>query len=239
VKPFNYCGTTKAKRRMKEASIKYPSTIQCRVCLSGLAKFFCTVDELHYWRCPQCFATFLESTQLPDIEAERSRYLLHKNSPHDSGYRAFLDRLAEPLVKKLHPGDNGLDFGCGDGSVLGLMLTEKGYTVCYYDPFFRPDVSVLNRTYDFIACCEVVEHFHQPAYEFARLNSMLNPNGWLGIMTCFQTDDSEFANWYYRKDLTHVVFYREETFKYIASQFGWNCEVPVKDVVLMQKRSLL
>jgi hypothetical protein len=54
-------------------------------------------------------------------------------------------------------------------------------------------------------------------------------------MTCFQTDDLKFANWYYRQDPTHVVFYREETFKYIASRFGWHCEIPAKDVVLMQK----
>lgn len=215
------------------------SAVMCRVCLSGRAILFCTVEGLHYWRCSQCFATFLESAQFPDINAERSRYLLHENNPHDPGYRDFVSNLAEPLLKKLQPGEEGLDFGCGPGSALGLILTEKGYGVNFYDPLFRPDVSVLNRTYDFIVCSEVVEHFHRPAYEFARLDSMLNPNGWLGIMTCFQTDDSQFAKWYYRQDLTHVVFYCAETFKYIASQFGWNCEIPAKDVVLMQKKDIL
>jgi len=55
------------------------------------------------------------------------------------------------------------------------------------------------------------------------------------VMTCFQTDDALFANWHYRKDPTHVVFYREATFEVIAEQRGWACEIPVKDVVLMLK----
>jgi len=211
------------------------TAIPCRVCLSGQAIFFDTVEQRDYWRCPHCSATFLESTQLPDRHTEHSRYLLHENDPQDLRYRNFLSKLAEPLLEKLQSGMEGLDFGCGPGPALGLMLTEMGHPVHFYDPFFRPDVSVLNRTYDFIVCSEVVEHFHRPAHEFARLDAMLNPEGWLGIMTSFQIDDLQFANWYYRRDPTHVAFYREETFRYIAWQFGWNCEIPAKDVVLMQK----
>ncbi|HUE46649.1 MAG TPA: hypothetical protein VMO81_10380, partial [Aestuariivirgaceae bacterium] len=68
-----------------------------------------------------------------------------------------------------------------------------------------------------------------------RLNRMLRAGGWLGIMTCFQTDDGRFADWHYRKDPTHVVFYREATMRTIAAQRGWTCECPVKDVALMHK----
>jgi len=32
------------------------------------------------------------------------------------------------------------------------------------------------------------------------------------------------------------VFYREATFRTIAQQRGWTCQIPVKDVVLMNKR---
>jgi hypothetical protein len=32
-----------------------------------------------------------------------------------------------------------------------------------------------------------------------------------------------------------VVFYREATFRHIARLLGWQCEIPCKDVVLMQK----
>lgn len=104
-----------------------------------------------------------------------------------------------------------------------------------YDPCFHPDRSALERTYDFITCTEVAEHFHRPAEEFACLDGLIRPGGWLAIMTCFQDDDHRFAHWHYRRDPTHVVFYREHTFRHVAAQFSWKCEVPRKNVVLMHK----
>ncbi len=54
-------------------------------------------------------------------------------------------------------------------------------------------------------------------------------------MTCFQTDDDRFDNWHYRRDPTHVVFYREYTFDWLAQHYGWDLEIPAKDVVLLRK----
>jgi hypothetical protein len=54
-------------------------------------------------------------------------------------------------------------------------------------------------------------------------------------MTCFQTDDARFGSWHYRRDPTHVIFYREETMRHLADLFGWTCEIPEKDVALMRK----
>lgn len=55
------------------------------------------------------------------------------------------------------------------------------------------------------------------------------------MMTCCQTDDARFANRHYRKDPTHVVVSRAQTFAHLARVWGWTCEVPVKKVVLMQR----
>ena len=104
-----------------------------------------------------------------------------------------------------------------------------------YDPYFFLDANLLDQTYDFITCTEVVEHFYDPAGEFDRFNTMLRPGGWLAVMTCFQTNDDLFAEWHYRKDPTHVVFYREATLRWLAEKQGWRCIIPVKDVALMQK----
>jgi 2-polyprenyl-3-methyl-5-hydroxy-6-metoxy-1,4-benzoquinol methylase len=171
----------------------------------------------------------------PTAEEERAQYGHHENDTADPRYRRFLSRLAEPLMGKLSPGFEGLDYGCGPGPALAAMLGEAGHRMEVYDPFFAPHTSPLERTYDFITCTEVAEHFHNPAVEFDRLDALLRPGGWLGIMTCFQTDDRLFADWHYRKDPTHVVFYREATFHVISGQRGWACESPAKDVVLMQK----
>jgi len=207
----------------------------CPVCREGLPLHLLFVEGRDYWRCEACEARFLDPRQLPDPEDERAHYLLHENDPDDPRYRKFLSRLAGPLVEKLGAGKIGLDYGCGPGPALAAMLREAGHEMALYDLFFPPDPKALAQTYDFITCSETAEHFHHPVEEFDRLDAMLRPGGWLGVMTCFQTDDARFANWHYRKDPTHVVFYREATCDVIAAQRGWSCEVPVKDVVLLRK----
>lgn len=166
---------------------------------------------------------------------ERAVYELHNNHVDDPGYRRFLAKLTRPLLEYVEPGARGLDFGCGPGPALARMLEEAGLEMALYDPFFHPDAEVLKRQYDFITCTEVVEHLHQPSEVFRTLDSLLRPGGWLGIMTCFQTDDARFDNWHYRRDPTHVVFYREQTFHCLAEQHGWYLEIPTKDVVLLRK----
>ncbi|MDF1614226.1 class I SAM-dependent methyltransferase [Desulfurivibrio dismutans] len=188
-----------------------------------------------YWRCEVCRASFLDPAQLPAAVEEHWHYRQHHNDPADPRYRRFLNKLAAPLLPRLAPGSRGLDYGCGPGPALAAMLREAGHRVALYDPFFYPDPAVLQQIYDFITCTEVIEHFHDPAGEFSRLDAMLRPGGWLALMTCFQTDDERFAAWHYRQDPTHVVFYRAETLRFIARQWGWACEVPVKDVALLHK----
>jgi 2-polyprenyl-3-methyl-5-hydroxy-6-metoxy-1,4-benzoquinol methylase len=190
---------------------------------------------MDYWRCGRCQATWLDPTHHLSPEAEHAHYLNHENEVDDPGYRGFLSRLAEPLLERLPPGQSGLDYGCGPGPALAAMLCEAGHGMALYDPFFAPDEAPLSGIYDFVTCTEVAEHFHAPAQEFERLGALLRPGGWLGVMTCFQTDDARFRDWHYRKDPTHVVFYREATFHKIAADLGWVCACPVKDVVLMQK----
>lgn len=193
------------------------------------------VKGRRYWRCRQCLATYLDAAQRPGADEERRRYLQHNNGPHDPGYRAFLDRLVAPLLGLLPPNRCGLDYGCGPGPVLAQMLREAGHAVRLYDPFFHPDAAALAQTYDFITCSEVVEHFHHPAREFFRLRALLKPGGWLAIMTCFQADDRRFPDWHYRRDPTHVVFYRDQTFRHLARQHGMDCDIPAKDIVFLRR----
>ena len=104
-----------------------------------------------------------------------------------------------------------------------------------WDPIYRPDAAALERTYDFITCTEVVEHMHRPAEEFRRLDHLLRPGGRLGVMTVFQTDDTRFAGWHYRRDPTHVVFYRESTLALVADKMGWSIEIPRANVAIFRK----
>jgi 2-polyprenyl-3-methyl-5-hydroxy-6-metoxy-1,4-benzoquinol methylase len=188
-----------------------------------------------YWRCERCEARFLDSRHWLSREEERAHYLTHDNDPDDPRYRRFLSKLADPLLEKLAPGARGLDFGCGPGPALAAMLSEAGHSMAVFDPALAPETDVLEEIYDFITCTEVLEHLHHPADVLDRFDGLLAPGGWLALMTCFQTEDALFANWRYRKEPTHVVFYREATLRLIAKERGWTCEIPAKDVALMRK----
>lgn len=208
---------------------------ECPVCEQSRLQPFQTVKEQHYLRCPHCEATVLDERCRLSAEAEQAIYALHENDADDPGYRRFLSKLSEPLLAQLQRGMSGLDFGCGPGPVLADMFTTAGMTMSLYDPFFHDSAEALARQYDFVTCTEVVEHLYRPAEGFRQLDGLLKPGGWLGVMTCFQTDDARFANWHYRRDPTHVVFYREHTLSVLAGQRGWEMTIPRKDVALFRK----
>jgi 2-polyprenyl-3-methyl-5-hydroxy-6-metoxy-1,4-benzoquinol methylase len=163
-------------------------------------------------------------------EAERERYAQHNNDPEDPQYRSFLDRLVRPLVQRLTPGAEGLDFGCGPGPTLSRMLTEQGYPTAEYDPYFFPDASLLARRWDFVTATEVLEHLQRPGEVLGGIASMLQPGGFLGAMTRVLTPETDFSTWWYVRDETHVCFWRPSTFSWIAERYGWTLEEPHSDV---------
>ena len=124
-----------------------------------------------------------------------------------------------PIVNKVlasfSPEKKGLDFGCGTGPVIAHQLREKGFSIDLYDPFFYDHKSIFSMSYDFIICCEVIEHFHNPMKEFSTLFNLLNREGNLYCMTEIYKDNIDFENWHYKNDFTHVFFYLEETFRHI------------------------
>lgn len=207
----------------------------CPVCRHGSIGPFMVVRQRWYGRCARCDATVLHPEQLPRRDAERARYEQHNNDGSDPGYVSFLHKLLDPLAARLSPGARVLDYGSGPAPVLAELMQQEGYTVAVYDPFFAPDLAPLAQMYDAITCCEVAEHFHRPAEELDRLLTMLQPGGILAVMTEFQTEDARFANWYYRQDPTHVVFYRESTWRQLAADRTLTIEIPRKNVALLQR----
>lgn len=214
-----------------------PSTllINCPVCERVGLQSFQTIKHQRYLRCPECQCTVMAPECRLGPEQEKAIYQYHDNNPGDPGYRRFLSKVADPLLARLPRGSRGLDFGCGPGPVLASMLEDAGMVMALYDPFFHPQPDVLQQQYDFITCTEVLEHLHQPAAVLRQLDSLLKPGGLLAVMTCFQTDDTRFASWHYRRDPTHVVFYKEKTLELIAEQQQWILEVPRKDVAVFAK----
>lgn len=196
---------------------------------------FAAAEGRQYLECRICGLVHLLPGQRPSREEEAAEYALHQNDPADPGYRAFLDRLAAPVAARLAPAARGLDFGCGPGPTLSVLLTERGLPCRDYDPLFRPDPTLLEQKWDFITCSEVVEHLHDPAREFERLDRCLAPGGLLGVMTSLLTPGIDFAVWPYRRQPSHVVFYRPQTMAWIAAWRGWSMETLGDNIVLFTK----
>jgi SAM-dependent methyltransferase len=139
----------------------------------------------------------------------------------------------------LKPGAEGLDYGCGPGPAASVMLGERGFPTQNYDLYFFPDETLLSRKYDFLVCTEVLEHLRRPAEDLARLDALLKPDGLLGVMTGVLEDDASFSGWWYRKDFTHIAFYRPETLGWIAGRFGWTLTRPSRDAALFRKTRIM
>ena len=210
----------------------------CPLCKVGYGQDFFQDKRRKYLRCRTCGLIFVPSSQLVSPADEKSRYDLHQNSSEDQKYRRFLSRMFTPLAQRLVPGSRGLDFGCGPEPLLSRMFEEAGYPMTTFDYFYNNVPSAFTEQYDFITATEVVEHLHDPGTELDRLWDCLKPGGYLGIMTKFADNRADFSQWYYKNDKTHVCFFSQPTFDWLAAR--WNADLTVQDddVALFRKKSV-
>ena len=206
----------------------------CPVC-AGSTHFFHRDRRRSYFSCLNCSAVHVPSSFRLSDKKEKQEYDKHENNVDDLGYRQFLKRLADPLVQKIPPFAKGLDFGCGPGPALAHMLREQGFEVSLYDKFYATDERALQDQYQFITATEVVEHLADPRNVLDLLWQRLLPGGVLGIMTKRVKDETAFSVWHYKNDPTHIVFFHENTFTWLADQWKAKLEIVSADVVFFTK----
>ncbi len=204
---------------MKTESSESSEFPPCPLCGAGEASAFAEGEGRAYLHCPACRLIFVPEKYWPSPEEERARYDRHQNAPDDPGYVSFLEKIAAPLARRLPPGARGLDFGSGPAPVLCGLLAERGFETRPYDPFYFPEPP--GPPYDFIVSTETFEHFRRPREEVGRLRGLLKKGGLLGVMTWLWTEENFVENWHYRRDFTHLCFYRRETFEWIAEAMGF------------------
>ncbi len=197
-----------------------PLSNQCPLC-GGTSSFYLSFRKKDYYRCLNCQGVFLNPQHILSHEEEKKRYEQHNNDVCDPKYRKFVSPLVELVQKNFTKEDQGLDFGCGTGPVITELLRESGYKVSKYDPFFYNDEKALTGLYDYIICCEVIEHFSKPQKEFTLLRSLLKPGGILYCMTEHLSDEIDFSDWYYKNDPTHLFFYHRESYNWIQQNCGY------------------
>ncbi|WP_206045406.1 class I SAM-dependent methyltransferase [Oceanicoccus sagamiensis] len=175
-----------------------------------------------FYQCGHCHLVFVDPAQRLNAQDEKAEYDLHNNDVDDAGYRQFLSRVQLPVQARIKPAAHGLDFGCGPGPALSVMMAEQGYSVSVYDIFYYQDKTVLDRRYDFITATEVVEHLFAPGEVLSQLWSLLEHGGILALMTKMVIDQQAFAQWHYKNDPTHIGFFSQPTFEWLAGQWGLN-----------------
>ena len=207
----------------------------CPLCKGENCTLYHQDRAREYWVCATCDLVHVPSRFFLSPEDERLEYEQHENAVGEPGYERFLSRLANPLLERLTKPSSGLDFGCGPAPALAHMLAREGHSVALYDPFFAPDESVLNQPYAFITATEVVEHLHRPSDELDRLWSLVEPGGWLGVMTKLVSGPEAFTKWHYIRDPTHVCFFSRRTWQWWADRVGAALAFESEDVMLLQK----
>ena len=184
---------------------------KCPLCRDSGSSFYLEV----FFECRTCKGIFRAPEYLPSWEDEKSRCEEHHNDVLDAKYQQFVSPITSSVLRDYQPESLGLDFGSGTGPVISKVLRDAGYSIKQYDPIFENIPEVLEHKYDFIACCEVIEHFHNPEKEFHLLKSLLKPGGHLYCMTHIYSPEINFDNWYYRRDKTHSFIYQAATLDWI------------------------
>jgi hypothetical protein len=189
--------------------------MKCPLC-NFSAHYLISGEDREYWLCSKCQAIFVPASFHISQEEEVKRYLEHENSLESEGYVQMFQKKIDILQD--YEINSALDYGCGYEPVLKTLLERQGIKADGYDPNFFPDTR-LDKLYDLVISTETFEHFRNPAEEIPRITERVSPGGILAIMTRFYPA-KDFADWYYKRDPTHIIFYCSETFQWLAENTG-------------------
>ena len=213
---------------------------KCKICNHQTKELaHIKIPQIYYY-CPNCKLITLKESMIHSKKAEKADYQKHENSLDSPGYvtmfEDFIEKAIDPYIKA--PA-KVLEFGSGPGPVLAHLLKEKGFDVDQYDPYFSTKRVYEGNSYDLITSTDVIEHLKNPLKELQLLVNLLNPGGYLALMTKFHTDNEDnFWQWQYRREKSHIAFYREDTLNYLTDIFDLKIVYCDKvKICLLQKAS--
>ncbi|WP_394129168.1 methyltransferase domain-containing protein [Shewanella maritima] len=169
---------------------------------------------------------------------EKQRYGRAQKASKQRQLSQFVLPLLEQVSQQQqHQALIGLNFGRLLSPSSLQNIAQSGHTLKQYDPFFAADNQLLSSQYDFVCCYRVFEHFRSPNKEWRLLSNLVKPEGWLAINTPLLADLAQFSKWHYKNNPTHVSFYQQATFEFLASISDFELIFASKDLILMQKAS--
>lgn len=211
---------------------------KCKICNSTTEKMSDKKRLVDYFRCSSCGFIYLDDSHIVDSQTEKSHYDKHQNSFDSLGYvdmfRSFIVKAIDPYLENI---ESALEFGCGLGPVLAELLRQKGLEVDKYDLYYFPKKVYENKSYDLITSTEVFEHLKEPIDILKTLVNSLNDSGYIVLMTRFPpSDNREFLDWWYRRDITHISFFTPKSFEIMAKKVGLKVVKTIdSNIVVFQK----
>jgi SAM-dependent methyltransferase len=194
---------------------------KCKICNCNTTVIRDAKSIKIYYRCLECDYVFLDSKHYLDATLEKKHYDNHDNNLNSLGYVKMFEKLIDEFViTKKDEINTALDFGCGQGEVLPILLERCEISCDRYDLFYFPKKVYKDKVYDLICSTEVIEHLVNPLDALKELLSHLKKDAYLLLMTYFHpSDDEKFLKWFYIKDVTHIGFFSIKTFEHLACEF--------------------
>lgn len=193
---------------------------RCKLCGTSTLLIKNPKTDKTYHKCSECEYIFMDEEFYIDESRERLHYDKHHNSFACLGYVEMFERLIAEFVP-LENIETALDFGCGEGEVLPILLEKNGVRCDRHDLFYFPKKVYEDKSYDLIVSTEVIEHLEKPLQVLEMLSSHLKQNAYLLLMTRFHPqNDKEFLEWFYIRDITHIGFFSLKTFEYLAKKLS-------------------
>jgi SAM-dependent methyltransferase len=195
---------------------------KCKLCDCNTTVISDDKTNKDYYRCLECDYIFMDDKHHLDAESEKKHYDNHDNNLESLGYVKMFEKLIDEFVTSdAKDIKTALDFGCGEGEVLPILLDRRGISCDRYDLFYFPQKVYEDKKYDLVCSTEVIEHLANPLDTIKELLSHLNEDGYLLLMTYFHpSDDDKFVKWFYIKDMTHIGFFSMKTFEFLASKLN-------------------
>ncbi|DAB28017.1 MAG TPA: 2-polyprenyl-3-methyl-5-hydroxy-6-metoxy-1,4-benzoquinol methylase [Sulfurimonas sp. UBA10385] len=212
---------------------------KCKICNSTTTPITDVKTSKIYHKCSTCEYIFLDESFYVDKAREKKHYDKHHNSFESLGYIKMFENLIEEFVLPQQQDiKTALDFGCGEGEVLPILLERNNITCDRYDLFYFPKKVYEDKRYDLILSTEVFEHLKNPLEVFSELLLHVEEGGYLLLMSAFApANDDEFFKWWYIRDITHIGFFNLATFEKIADSLNLKIiKHNFKNIILFKKR---